>query len=350
MKPLVADGWDFDYLEKYLEGKVPILTINMTGKCNYACPYCSTNAGVKDKYELNAAEWIDIIKDSHALGTEVIWIAGKGEPLLDSAFKEVVEYANSLNMTTILNTNASLIDQEMATFLYDNHVVPEIKMVSLNEKIYDELSGKKNTYDNFINGVDNLLDAGYGQIIRETEDARITNCSGLVLLAKPALESLPEVFQYCKEQNIAPTVSDVVATGRIIQLQNLNDFILSDEENRRLNKKASEIMEYPFESGLQECYINLGLFVLNNGDLVVNQYGMSCDICCPKSKVVIGNLKEMTVADGWKKIKDMRAQNEVQIIKKYQTESNPSDSNQDGSFGSCVTSDDTQNRYFEVFL
>ena len=63
MKQLVTKGWDRDILGEYESGNLPILTINMTGECNYSCLYCHTDAGEQDTDELSLNEWKRIIDE-----------------------------------------------------------------------------------------------------------------------------------------------------------------------------------------------------------------------------------------------------------------------------------------------
>ncbi|MBU4245908.1 MAG: radical SAM protein [Nanoarchaeota archaeon] len=310
-KPLVTRGWDKDILAKYELGDVPLVMGNMTNQCNYNCIYCHTDAGKKDENELNADEWIRILDESKELGNEVFWIGGKGEPILDNAFRKVIRHADDIGLTTVLNTNGSLITKKRAKLLYNNNVSPEVKIISFDEDVYDYLSGTIGNLPALRKGLNNLIKAGYRKIVDETDDARITRMSGMLLMAKPAYQSMPDVFRYCDRNNFAPVVSDVVASGRVVKRGNLDELKLSDEEKKNIWELGSEIMSYPLNKGIEECQIQYGIVVQNNGDLIIDTYGMSCDVCDYYGRRVAGNLREISLKEGWEIIKEERKRNET---------------------------------------
>ncbi|UCG95523.1 MAG: radical SAM protein [archaeon] len=317
MKPLVTKGWNRDIIKEYRSGKLPILTINMTRECNLDCIYCHTDAGEKDKNELNSREWIKIIDESKELGNEVLWIGGRGEPLLDRAFEDVIKHANDIGLTTILNTNGTLITKDKAKFLYENNVSPEVKIISFDEDIYDYLAGTKGKLPFLRQGLKNMIETGYGQIIEETDDSRVTRISGMLLLAKPAYKSMPEVFKFCAENNFTPSISDVVAAGRVVKNRNLEELKLTEKENEKLLEKGSKIMGYPLKGGFEDCHIQYGVFVQNNGHLIVDRFGMSCDVCDYEGRRSIGNLRGISLKEGWELIKNERKKNEKYISRAY---------------------------------
>jgi|GEM_PF-2040009 len=310
-KPLVTRGWDMDILANYELGDVSLVMGNMTGECNYDCIYCHTDAGEKDENELNADEWIRILDESKELGNRVFWIGGKGEPLLDPAFNEVIVHANDIGLTTVLNTNGSLITKKRANFLYEHNVSPEVKIITFDEGVYDYLSGTKGNLPKLRKGLNNLIESGYGRIVEETDDARITRISGMLLMAKPAYQSMPDVFKYCDRNNFTPVVSDVVASGRVVKRRNLDELMLSNEEKKKVWEIGSKIMGYPLNKGIEECPIQYGIVIQNNGDLIVDTYGMSCDVCDYKGRHAAGNLREIPLKEGWKRINEERKINET---------------------------------------
>ncbi len=316
-KPLVTKGWDRDIVKEYKSGKLPILTINMTRECNLKCIYCHTDAGEKDPNELTGDEWKRVIDESVELGNEVLWIGGRGEPLLDPAFEDVVKHANSQGLTTILNTNATLLNKRRARFLYENNVSPEVKIVSFREKPYDYLAGIRGWNSYMQLGLLNLLQEGYGEIVNETDDARITRIAGMMLLAKPAYKSIPDVLKFCNKYNLTPVINEIVAAGRVIKNRNLDELRLSSGESAEVAKQGSKIMGFPLARGYSDCEIQYGMFVQNNGDLIVDRLGMSCDVCDYQGKWPIGSVRETTLKDGWKRIKDERKKNRDAINTTY---------------------------------
>jgi MoaA/NifB/PqqE/SkfB family radical SAM enzyme len=316
-KRLVTKGWDRDILADYESEKLPLAMFNLTRRCNYKCIYCHTNAGESDSGELTLEQWKRVTDEVADLGSPVIWIGGRGEPILDKAFEGLIRYIHGKGLTTILNTNGSLVTKGVAKLMHDNDVSPEVKIISFDEKAYDRLAGIKGKLPQLKKGLWNLVEAGYDKVIDETDDYRLVRASGMMLLAKPAYASMPDVFKFCKEYNFAPVVSDVVASGRVVTNQNLEELQLTKEENKRLADKAEKIMGFPIERGYADCHIQYGLVIQNTGDVMVDRFGMSCDVCDYQGRRSLGNVKEMSVKEAWKAVKAERQRNKEKIAEAF---------------------------------
>lgn len=341
-KPLVLKGWDRDIKDQYESGILPHLMINMTKECNLGCIYCHTDAGEAAPDEIKADEWKRVINESFDLGNKILWIGGAGEPLLDNGFKETVEHAHSKGMTTILNTNGTLIGNEMARFLYEHNVSLEVKIATFNENVYDYLCDKKSFFPKMRQGLRNLLEAGYGRF-EEREEHRLTRIGGMILLCKPAYESLPEVFEYCNVHNLAPVISGVVAAGRVVKNRNLEELKLTQKENEKLFAEANKIMGYNIEGGFDECNIQFGMVVQYNGDILVDRYGMSCDVCDYQGRKSLGNVRKISLEEGWKRVKEERERNSALIKSAYEE----FDECPDNCFAGCPMVLQSEMDYFE---
>jgi len=302
-KPLTNNGWNS--VSGYDPSKLQIVTTNLSGRCTFECPYCHSDSGEAEKDELKLDSILRIIDQASDLGAKVLWIAGKGEPTIDPNFKEVVKEANNHKLVTIVSTNAAAIDKNMAKFMYLNNVSPEVKIPTFDREIYNLLAGKpadSNTYDKFINGLDALKEAGYGKIIDETN--RVTRMSAMILLAKPSYSGLEEVFKYCNDNNITPSVNQVIPAGRILKNRTYDKFFVSEEDNKRLFSKASAIMGYVLPE--EDCQIKKGIFIDSNGDILTDNHGNSCDIQIEGETHLIGNVNNMSLEEAWSIILDKR--------------------------------------------
>ena len=146
------------------------LTLYTTNRCNLSCSYCCTDAGKRHDDELTWEEKKDVIRQAKGLGARSVNLVGSGEPTLDGDFKRLVEHCrkNRLHVTTA--TNGTLIDREMARFLYGNRVTVYYKLNSLDKRIVDQLIGPNTLiwkeFDGATRipeGLYRLLEAGYGR-------------------------------------------------------------------------------------------------------------------------------------------------------------------------------------------
>lgn len=127
-------------------GKIKMLVLSVTGKCNFACHYCyAVNHDASKMTKEIALAAVNLASVSNE--KFVIQFSG-GEPLLNfTVIKEVVEYVNQNKIPAVLQiqTNGSLLTDEIAQYLYKNKVAIGISLDG-RPSINDRLRLKKNGY------------------------------------------------------------------------------------------------------------------------------------------------------------------------------------------------------------
>jgi MoaA/NifB/PqqE/SkfB family radical SAM enzyme len=61
----------------------------------------------------------NLLRDMAAMGTEEVWLAGRGEPLLHPKSKDILKLIGDLGMRSIITTNAAVLTDELADQLCD---------------------------------------------------------------------------------------------------------------------------------------------------------------------------------------------------------------------------------------
>ncbi len=126
---------------------IPIFYIwTMTNNCNFLCSYCSNHRGGKypDLYNegLNkdltteqGKKLISIMKKSSA-----IYYCG-GEPTIRKDLPELLDYSTKLNMFNMINTNGSLIGDQLTNPRYRNFLMQmDVIIISLDSLTIPQLS------------------------------------------------------------------------------------------------------------------------------------------------------------------------------------------------------------------
>lgn len=112
----------------------------LTSRCNFNCRMCYVH-DQQTPDALSAAEWIKIGEEAKAQGMFFLLLTG-GEPLLRGDFKEIYTALSEMGLLISINTNASLIDDEMYEFFVKH---PPLRMnISLyggSNEAYRELCG-----------------------------------------------------------------------------------------------------------------------------------------------------------------------------------------------------------------
>ena len=121
-----------------------IIQIAVTHRCNLRCKFCDV---IKDSYkpeeELTTQTIKNIIDQFEEIGGKKVFFVG-GEPFLRKDFFELVDYANSKGLFSLVSTNGTLINEEMARKIVDTPVgLVMFSVEAADGKTHDSLRGEK---------------------------------------------------------------------------------------------------------------------------------------------------------------------------------------------------------------
>lgn len=87
--------------------------VETTAKCNLYCPMCPRETHKQPKEDMTG-EVFDRLVSEAGSSAEHMMLIGLGEPFLDPKIFERIEYCERHNISTLLSTNGTLLDEEMA--------------------------------------------------------------------------------------------------------------------------------------------------------------------------------------------------------------------------------------------
>lgn len=143
-------------------GKPVSTTFELTPRCNFNCKMCyihTADCNCLKNEELTAQQWIDLGRQAKDAGVLFVLLTG-GEPLIRSDFREIFTALKNMGLLVSVNTNASLIDDEMFEFFKNDP--PERLNISLygaSEETYTNLCGGA-YYNKVLNNIKRLVEAG----------------------------------------------------------------------------------------------------------------------------------------------------------------------------------------------
>lgn len=133
----------------------------LTYRCNVACVHCyATGADAGAPPELTTEEVRGIFRQFADAGCLHCTITG-GEPLVHPDFEEIWTIIAEQGIRRQLFTNATLVDQRMASFLKD--LPPdwiEVTLLGADAETHDRLMGMRGSFDAALAGIRNLSNAG----------------------------------------------------------------------------------------------------------------------------------------------------------------------------------------------
>ncbi len=150
---------------------LPMLSIELTERCNNACQHCYINLPEHDAAararELTTLEWKAILQQAADLGVLTVLITG-GEPLLREDFAELYLFTRRLGMQVMLYTNARLITPELADLFA--RIPPrekiEITVYGMRPASYDAVACAPGAFAQFQRGVALLRERGVPFVLK----------------------------------------------------------------------------------------------------------------------------------------------------------------------------------------
>jgi len=189
------------------------MEIEFSRVCNFRCSYCYVDAGIECTNELSRQELKDVILQAKELGARKIIILG-GEPSLYPHLVEMLRFLGQKGLEIEMFTNGSGIDQALASVLAEERVRIALKLNSRNEKIQDQLAGKKGAWQIINRALAALQVAGYPS--KELFLAIST------VICRQNIAELPAMWQWLRQKNIEPYFEVITPQANALGNSSLN--------------------------------------------------------------------------------------------------------------------------------
>jgi SynChlorMet cassette radical SAM/SPASM protein ScmF len=171
---------------------VPLLTslyMYIAGSCNLACRHCwiepdynpepKTGKFLKLEYVQKA------VREAKPLGLQSAKLTG-GEPMLHPQFHKIVEYIDNEEIDIIIETNGTLIDNDLAKFLKSKRHMRfiSVSVDGATAATHEALRGVPNSFAKAVSGIKILVKAGFKpQMICTLHRGNVHEIEAVVALA-----------------------------------------------------------------------------------------------------------------------------------------------------------------------
>ena len=210
--PLLA-GYTYRPEEAYAArdaGRLLAIRLETNRSCNLNCRYCYAQSGQSLQDENDYGTLCDIIRQAADLGVKSVVVIGGGEPTLYPRFRDLISFIHSLEIVPMIFTNCVKVTEDLAQFLHDRRATVMGKLDSLKPEVQDFLAGQNGAYDRIHRGLDNLLEAGFG----EPEDPGELRLGASFVSCRMNLSEIADIWHYCRQSNIFPNMEVLTPTGR----------------------------------------------------------------------------------------------------------------------------------------
>jgi MoaA/NifB/PqqE/SkfB family radical SAM enzyme len=204
-------GFEFsgDLITEFNTGRRQLLIAGLgtTDKCAYHCIYCYNKSGEERDQQLSLSESLNVLSQFIDLGAVTILLGGFGEPFEQPSIKEMIDFNYQRGVKSLLFTNASLIDSSLADFLKQHQASLVVKLDSVDEAVYNELTGTSGNLPKVIAAIRSLRQAGFTA-------ADLTVCSVITALNA---HLLADVARFGLEHGVSVFFDELEYTGRSIE-------------------------------------------------------------------------------------------------------------------------------------
>lgn len=133
-----------------------LILLEVTNRCNASCVYCN-HKYITQFCDMDFDLYKRLVDETRKYGS-VLHPNGYGEPLLYPHIIEAIEYANKKGFKTVMYTNASLLDEDMARQILDAKLNEMRLSVDGFDKESFEALRSGLSWDTVVNNVKNFQD------------------------------------------------------------------------------------------------------------------------------------------------------------------------------------------------
>ena len=311
MKNIIPKGFDFtsEEWENSFKNNTPLVVVPfISTKCNIDCIYCMMNDERKaySGSGLTLEEHKKVLLDAYELGCRTMVITGLGEPFMDPNFYDpktkefpLIDIAEEIGFYTIVFTNGTFINEEIAERLFSKKVSLILKLSSLNKEIFSCLNNVPLRFEDYMckDGINrsipyylkNLFEAGFAKTLENNTTRLIAD----VIITQMNIEEIPDIIDFCLKNNMLVCLDPLVVKSNAYD--NIDKLGITEDQNRNLyNKIKNMFKEYDMDMyDLSKCIIH------HNGIV----YDLDGNIRrCLSVASNVGNVKTESLRELWQKI------------------------------------------------
>jgi len=290
----------------------------LSDSCNLRCRHCwITPTFVNGKATPGKVIDIDHLRKAVCEGKSIGLSSAKltgGEPLLHPEIRQIAKMLTEENLSLDMETNGTLIDREIAEFMKNetNLSFVSISLDSPTEEDHDAFRGSKGAYRAALNGLKNLVDAGYNnvQVIMSPHRKNVSEVRELVALAEakgagsvklnPVSNNGRGVIMHENDETLS--ITEILALAELIR----GDLSQTSKIPIFLNVPPSvrplfEVTRSDRFCG--DCGVDHILGILGNGDVAL------CGIGRNLSEFIYGNIATDSIRNIWlnhPRVKELR--------------------------------------------
>jgi len=277
--------------------KLSLLILDTTSRCNLSCKYCFVNAeqdGIDMSLEIALSAIILALEYSNCADTLTVEFSG-GEPLLNfGLIKELIPQAKthasskekSINFT--IQTNGTLLTEEIAIFLKENNVEIGISMDGTEEE--------QNKYRVFHDG-----SVTYDIIKKNISKMRSLGCDASILSVVYSAEQYDSIIKFAIENDIK-----YIRTNIVMPIGRAEEYSIFESNEHKLSGIADKFLNVAHNALSTEKPVNDATLRFYLWNLLLWQPHMCFRSPCGagKNQISVTSNGDIYPCQEWRNIRD----------------------------------------------
>ena len=185
-----------------------LLSLGLTTSpgCNMRCIYCYNEGGRREagqpiEERMTLEDYEKAIGEAAALGAQSVIMVGVGETMMEKHFRRLIELTNARGMIPLIFTNGTLLDKEMARFLFQHQASIYLALDSTREETFNLITRSEGFFPKVLQGIDNCLEAGFGKVTMRNGH-QVTDFAVNTMVMKVNVDQLGEIEALCRKKNL----------------------------------------------------------------------------------------------------------------------------------------------------
>lgn len=291
---------ELDVAEGFHLGTPVLMWVELTRKCDFACPHCYIDGGLRRQVELPTERWFSLLDEMAGMGVWGVAFTG-GEPTLHPAFADLVRHARDLDLLVGIATHGMFLNEELLASLPRDGVIVSVSI--------DDLHVRRR-------GLDSPTEMAKEAILRAQEHGFLTNV--MTNTHRLNIDKLPALIAWAEDNGISVRSVPFSPLGRGKQRRDLENvaadvptaaefWVRECEWEHEYHSQAGLCVGSIFNYGLTLAYMTRrcasGRYL---GYLAADGTMFPCTMCAGEQIFAAGSVAERPFAEVWREEWEIR--------------------------------------------
>jgi radical SAM protein with 4Fe4S-binding SPASM domain len=272
----------------------PLMWLELTRRCDLACPHCYIDGGRRRRGEMPAGRWFELLDEMADMGVWAVAFTG-GEPTLHPAFAELVRHARSRDLLVGIATHGMHLSEDLLDELPREGVIVSVSI--------DDLHVRRR-------GLESPTEMAKAAILRAQSHGFPTNV--MTNTHRKNIHALKDMMRWAEEHGVSVRSVPFSPLGRGRRRRDLEntaedvepaaEFWLREcewehEYHRRVGLCVGSLFNYGLSLGYMTGRCSSGRFL---GYVAADGTVFPCTMCAAEELFAAGAVHDRSFAEVWR--------------------------------------------------